>query len=221
MAARNNPKREKQIESARKIAAATGEAHLDPEILFGRASNDDLELYTPEMLALSARSLGYRVNVLDPDSACPASPIADRVLAARFDDVGAMVELARSCDVVTVEIERIAQEGLAAAAKVSPTRPSAHVLSLAQDRRVEKGWLNENGFKTAPYRIATTLEEMTAAAQEFGSCVAKTAREYPISPKEHGTDFLMDNRHLWLRSKRQHAIMRIRHAIIKAVPRSG
>jgi asparaginyl-tRNA synthetase len=43
------------------------------------------------------------------------------------------------------------------------------------------------------------------------------AREYPISPKEHGTDFLMDNRHLWLRSKRQHAIMRIRHAIIKAV----
>src|SRR5690242_9973310 len=54
MAARNNPKREKQIESARKIAAATGEPHLDPEILFGRASGDDLELYTPEMLALSA-----------------------------------------------------------------------------------------------------------------------------------------------------------------------
>jgi asparaginyl-tRNA synthetase len=43
------------------------------------------------------------------------------------------------------------------------------------------------------------------------------AREYPISPKEHGTDFLMDNRHLWLRSKRQHAILRVRHAIIKAV----
>jgi asparaginyl-tRNA synthetase len=47
--------------------------------------------------------------------------------------------------------------------------------------------------------------------------VAKTASEYPISPKEHGTDFLMDHRHLWLRSKRQHAIIRVRHAIIKAV----
>lgn len=47
--------------------------------------------------------------------------------------------------------------------------------------------------------------------------VGPTAREYPISPKEHGTDFLMDHRHLWLRSKRQHAILRIRHAIIKAV----
>lgn len=54
MAGRNSPKREKQLESAAKIAAATGEAHLDPEILFGRASNDDLELYTPEMLALAA-----------------------------------------------------------------------------------------------------------------------------------------------------------------------
>ncbi len=47
--------------------------------------------------------------------------------------------------------------------------------------------------------------------------VAPTSREYPISPKEHGTDFLMDNRHLWLRSKRQHAIMRVRHSIVKAV----
>jgi len=47
--------------------------------------------------------------------------------------------------------------------------------------------------------------------------IAHVARQYPISPKEHGTDFLMDNRHLWLRSKRQHAILRIRHAIIKAV----
>ena len=41
--------------------------------------------------------------------------------------------------------------------------------------------------------------------------------EYPISKKEHGTDYLMDNRHLWLRSKRQHAIIRIRHTIVKAI----
>jgi len=40
---------------------------------------------------------------------------------------------------------------------------------------------------------------------------------YPITPKEHGVDFLMDHRHLWLRSQRQHAIIRVRHEIIKAV----
>ena len=47
--------------------------------------------------------------------------------------------------------------------------------------------------------------------------VSHVAEEYPISPKEHGTDFLMTNRHLWLRSKRQHAIMRVRHQTVKAI----
>ncbi|PYZ94547.1 asparagine--tRNA ligase [Salipaludibacillus keqinensis] len=42
------------------------------------------------------------------------------------------------------------------------------------------------------------------------------ATEYPITPKEHGTEFLMDHRHLWLRSKRQHAIMKVRNEIIRA-----
>ena len=42
------------------------------------------------------------------------------------------------------------------------------------------------------------------------------SKDYPITPKEHGTDFLMDNRHLWLRSRRQAAIMQIRNAIIYA-----
>ncbi|MFT4413058.1 asparagine--tRNA ligase [Fredinandcohnia humi] len=40
--------------------------------------------------------------------------------------------------------------------------------------------------------------------------------DYPITPKEHGTEFLMDNRHLWLRSKRQHAVMKIRNEIIRS-----
>jgi len=39
---------------------------------------------------------------------------------------------------------------------------------------------------------------------------------YPITPKEHGTSFLMENRHLWLRSSRQHAVIKIRHEVIKA-----
>lgn len=43
------------------------------------------------------------------------------------------------------------------------------------------------------------------------------SENYPISPKEHGTDFLMENRHLWIRSKRQHAILRIRHEITSAI----
>lgn len=47
--------------------------------------------------------------------------------------------------------------------------------------------------------------------------IIHVAEEYPITPKEHGTDFLMNHRHLWLRSKRQHAILRVRAEIIRAV----
>jgi len=43
------------------------------------------------------------------------------------------------------------------------------------------------------------------------------ADPYPITPKDHGVEFLMDHRHLWLRSQRQHAIIRVRHEVIKAV----
>jgi asparaginyl-tRNA synthetase len=47
--------------------------------------------------------------------------------------------------------------------------------------------------------------------------LARPVGEYPITPKDHGTDFLMDHRHLWLRSRRQHAILRVRAEIVAAI----
>jgi asparaginyl-tRNA synthetase len=50
-----------------------------------------------------------------------------------------------------------------------------------------------------------------------GLTAVQVAHDYPITPKEHGTAFLMENRHLWLRSQRQHAVIRVRHAVVKGV----
>jgi asparaginyl-tRNA synthetase len=47
--------------------------------------------------------------------------------------------------------------------------------------------------------------------------VVSAAHEYPITPKEHGPDFLLDRRHLWIRTPRQHAVLRVRHEVIDAV----
>ena len=47
--------------------------------------------------------------------------------------------------------------------------------------------------------------------------VYQIAHDYPITPKDHGIEFLADRRHLWLRSSRQHAIMKVRHRVIKAI----
>lgn len=46
--------------------------------------------------------------------------------------------------------------------------------------------------------------------------IIQSAEGYPITPKEHGPEFLLDNRHLWLRSRKQHAVMNIRNQIIKS-----
>jgi asparaginyl-tRNA synthetase len=47
--------------------------------------------------------------------------------------------------------------------------------------------------------------------------VVGTSQDFPITPKEHGVDYLLDRRHLWIRTERQHAILRVRHEIIKSV----
>ncbi|WP_298828014.1 asparagine--tRNA ligase [uncultured Planococcus sp.] len=74
--------------------------------------------------------------------------------------------------------------------------------------------------ETSLYVIGEVKEDERSA---FGYELAVTgieviheAKDFPITPKEHGTEFLMDNRHLWLRSRRQHAIMKIRNEIIRA-----
>jgi asparaginyl-tRNA synthetase len=50
-----------------------------------------------------------------------------------------------------------------------------------------------------------------------GLTVHQEAHDFPITPKEHGVDYLLDRRHLWIRTPRQHAILRVRHEIIDAV----
>ena len=60
---------------------------------------------------------------------------------------------------------------------------------------------------------ATGGYEMVASGLE----VVNEAHDYPITPKEHGVDYLMDRRHLWIRAERQTAILRVRHEIINAV----
>lgn len=47
--------------------------------------------------------------------------------------------------------------------------------------------------------------------------VVQEVHDYPITPKEHGPEFLLDHRHIWLRSRRQHAILKVRHTVVQAV----
>ena len=94
---------------------------------------------------------------------------------------------------------------------------------------VMKNQVDENTFaaydkltQESSFAVTGTVQEAAKApggVELFTKSIEiiQIAVDYPISPKEHGIEFLMGNRHLWLRSKRQHAIQRIRHEVVHAI----
>ncbi len=129
------------------------------------------------MMAMSARSLGYRIQVLDPDPSCPARFVVDSCFSASLDDAYAAANLARGCDVVTIEIEKISLASMNAAAKHAPVRPGAHVLEIIQHRARQKDWLAAQGLPLGPYRVVNSASELERAAAELGcDCFVKAAQ---------------------------------------------
>jgi 5-(carboxyamino)imidazole ribonucleotide synthase len=128
------------------------------------------------MTALAARSMGYRIHVLDPDPECSASAVSDRCVTARFDDVDAARELARHCDVVTLEIEQIATAVIDAASAYAPVRPSSHVVGIVQDRARQKAWLAKHGFPVGQYRAVNSVSDVASAIDAFGESFVKACR---------------------------------------------
>lgn len=119
------------------------------------------------MTAMAARGMGYRVHVLDPDKDCACAPVVDRLFTAAFDDADAADALARSVQVVTLEIEKISVEGLRRASTHAPVRPGAEVLHVIQDKGRQKTWLKAQGFAVGGFELASTDEAVRAACARF------------------------------------------------------
>ena len=81
---------------------------------------------------------------------------------------------------------------------------------------VAKGMTQETSMYVIGEVRADERSSFGAELNVTGIEVIHAAVYYPITPKEHGTEFLMDNRHLWLRSRKQHAVMKVRNEIIRA-----
>jgi len=115
------------------------------------------------MTAMAARSLGYGIQVIDPDPACPARGVVDRCWTAKLDDPEAAARLGQECQVLTFEIEEVGAESLAAGRLHAPVRPAAAVLEIVQDRARQKDWLAAQGFPVGAYRVARTEPELASA----------------------------------------------------------
>ncbi|BDA83516.1 N5-carboxyaminoimidazole ribonucleotide synthase [Aureimonas sp. SA4125] len=129
------------------------------------------------MLALAAARLGFRTVVLDPDPACCAAQAASEVIAAAYDDVSALKRLAERCSVATYEFENVPVAPIRALSGVVPVFPPIDALEVAQDRVVEKAFLNGIGVSTAEWRAIDDAQELDHALIEFdGDCILKTRR---------------------------------------------
>jgi 5-(carboxyamino)imidazole ribonucleotide synthase len=128
------------------------------------------------MTAMAARGMGYRILVLDPDPACPARFVVDGCIEAGWDDSREAANLARGCDVVTLEIEQISPRSMEAAASYAPVRPGGAMLAIIQDRIEQKDWLRRNGFPVGEYRAVRSLDELRDAVNALGGrCFCKSA----------------------------------------------
>ena len=128
------------------------------------------------LTAIAARTMGYRIHVLDPDPGCPARFVVDQCVEADWTDAHEAARLARGCDVVTLEIEQISLASMNAAGSFAPVRPSEGMLGVIQDRIEQKDWLSRNGFPIGKYRAVRSLDDLREAVTVLGGkCFCKSA----------------------------------------------
>ncbi len=129
------------------------------------------------MMASAAARLGFRVIVLDPDANCPAAQLANELIVAPYDDRDALARLAGRVSVVTYEFENVPVEPIRALSRIVPIFPPPEALEVAQDRVVEKAFLNGIGIRTAPWRAVDDPQELDHAFLDLGGdCILKTRR---------------------------------------------
>lgn len=120
------------------------------------------------MLGQAARSMGYRVAILDPDPDCPAAAVADELVLGSYDDVGAALRLADVSTVITYELEHVASDVVGALEARLPVRPGRYPLVSTQDRIAERHFIERTGAAVAPWREVRTEADLQAAATALG-----------------------------------------------------
>lgn len=128
------------------------------------------------MFTVAAKTMGYRVTVLDPDAHAPAADFADVHLCAAYNDPAALKQLADSCAAVTTEFENVNADSMRWLAQHVPVSPSGDCVAIAQDRILEKSWIRKAGLETAPYLALETVEDLNHDLSPYLPGILKTAR---------------------------------------------
>lgn len=128
------------------------------------------------MLALAGYPLGFHFRFLDPTSDAPVSQLAEHLVGV-YDNVDVLQRFADGVDMVTYEFENVPVETAHMLAQTVPVYPPPQALEAAQDRLVEKRFLQELGIPTPPFVAVNTRTDLEIAITEVGlPAVLKTRR---------------------------------------------
>lgn len=119
------------------------------------------------MFTVAARTMGYRVIVLDPDPLSPAGALANLHLEAEYLNERALDGMGAECAAVSTEFENVPDVALEQLAPQCVVRPQAAAVAPTQDRIAEKSFLEAHGLPTAPWAPVRDAEELTAAIERI------------------------------------------------------
>jgi len=129
------------------------------------------------LFTIAARSLGYKVIVLEPDANSPAGQLAERHFIASYHNETVLDLFGQQCDVITTEFENIPAATLDRLAHYCPVRPAAQAVQVTQDRVVEKNFVQQCGLAPVPFAAIRHTADLEAARQSIRfPAILKTAR---------------------------------------------
>ena len=128
------------------------------------------------MFAIAARRMGYRIHTFSPEEDSPTGQLADREVAASYEDESAVRDFAKGVDVLTFEFENIPAQSVEWAAEHCEVRPAGRVLHICQQRLREKEFLGAAGLPLPRFAKVSSASELREAFGRLGSpAVLKTA----------------------------------------------
>ena len=171
--AQNEDDEPKRIKMIMKTQGARSVRAILPPAMLGILGGGQLG----RMFASAAKSMGYRVTVLDPDPHAPAADFADVHLCKHYTDQAALAELASTCAAITTEFENVSADSMNWLAKQGiPVSPSGDSVAIAQDRIAEKTFIREAGLATAPFLAIQTAADLAGDLSAYLPGILKTAR---------------------------------------------
>ena len=131
------------------------------------------------MLALAAARLGFDVAILEPEPNSPAGRVSARAITTAYDDPDGLARLAACSDVITYEFENVPAATVARLIALNAAvAPDARALETAQDRVVEKSFLNSVGVATVAFAVVDSAADIGPALVRLGApALLKTRRE--------------------------------------------